>query len=152
MPQNLSPEQNKQVVQKFLEECWNQGNFQKISEYLTDQVRSHDPAFPDLKPGLQNARNHIEGCRQGFPDLKLTINDTIAERDEVVIHWTARGTHKGQFLGMQPTQRKCTVDGTTIYRFEGAKIAEAHGHWNVASLMAQLGVSTVPQEMMSHAR
>ena len=153
MPQqNQTPEQNKQVVQRFVEECWNQGNFQRISEYLTDQVRSHDPAFPNLNPGIQNVRNHIEGCRQGFPDLKITINDTIAERDEVVLHWTARGTHKGQFLGMQPTQRKCTVDGTTIYRLEGARIAEAHGNWNVASLMAQLGVSTVPQEMMSSAR
>jgi len=153
MPQqNHNPEQNKKVVQRFVEECWNQGNLNKVSELLTDQVRSHDPAFPDLKPGIQNARTHIEGCREGFPDLKLTINDTIAERDEVVVHWTARGTHKGQFLGMQPTQRKCTVEGTTIYRIEGGKIAEAHSYWNVASLMAQLGMTAVPKETMAGAR
>ena len=150
--QNQAPEKNKQIVHRFVEECWNQGNFQRVSEYLTDQVRSYDPAFPNLRAGIQNARNHIEGCRQGFPDLNITVDDTIAERDEVVIHWTARGTHKGQFLGMQPTQRKCTVDGTTIYRIEGGKIAEAHGNWNVASLLAQLGVSTIPQEAMSSPR
>ena len=150
--QNQTMEQNKQVVRRFVEECWNQGNFQRASDYLTDQVRFQDPAFPNLNPGIQNARNHIELCRTGFPDLKLTIDDTIAERDEVVIHWTARGTQKGQFLGMQPTQRTCTIDGTSIFRLEGTKIAESHAYWNVASMMAQLGVTQVPKEVMSSAR
>jgi steroid delta-isomerase-like uncharacterized protein len=153
MPQqNQTPEQNKQVVQRFVDECWNQGNFQKISEYLTDQVRFHDPAFPHLNAGIQNARKHIEGVRQAFPDLRIAIDDTIAERNEVVTHWTVTGTHKGQFLGMQPTQRKCNLEGTTINRLEGGKIAETHAHWNVASLLAQLGVTAVPQEVMSSTR
>ncbi len=153
MPQqNQTTEQNKQVVQRFVEECWNQGNFQKASEYLTDQVRFHDPAFPNLNSGVQNVRNHIEGCRKGFPDLRVKIDDTIAERNEVVHHWTVTGTHKGPFLGMQPTQRKVTIEGTSIYRLEGSKIAEAHAHWNVASMMAQLGITTVPQEAVSSTR
>jgi len=153
MPQqNQSTEQNKQVVQRFVEECWNQGNLNKASEFLTDQVRYHDPVFPNLNAGLQNARNHIDECRRAFPDLKFTIDDTIAERNEVVLHWTVRGTHKGQFLGMQPTNRKVTIDGTSIYRLEGAKIAESYANWNLASLMAQLGVVEVPKEVLAGAR
>jgi steroid delta-isomerase-like uncharacterized protein len=153
MPQqNQSTEQNKQVVQRFVEECWNQGNLNKASEFLADQIRFHDPVFPNLNAGIQNIKNHIEGTRKAFPDLKITIDDTIAERNEVVLHWTARGTHQGQFLGMQPTQRKVTIDGTSIYRLEGAKIAESHANWNLASMMAQLGVAEVPKEAMSSAR
>lgn len=150
--QNQTPEQNKQLVQRFVQDCWNHGNLQMASEYLTDQVRFYDPAFPNLIAGLQNARNHIAACRTGFPDLKVNIDDTIAERDEVVHHWTVTGTHMGQFLGMQPTQRKVTIEGTTIFRLEGTKIAEAHAHWNVASMMTQLGLTAVPQEAMSNAR
>jgi steroid delta-isomerase-like uncharacterized protein len=150
--QNQNTEQNKQVVQRFVEECWNRGNLNKASEFLADQVRFNDPVFPNLSPGIQNIKNHIEGTRKAFPDLKITIDDTIAERDEVVLHWTARGTHQGQFLGMQPTQRKVTIDGTSIYRLEGAKIAESHANWNLATMMAQLGVVEVPKEVLVAAR
>jgi steroid delta-isomerase-like uncharacterized protein len=147
MPQSSKPhEDNKQVVQRFVEECWNQGNLNKASELLADQVRFHDPVFPNLNPGIQNIKNHIEGCRRAFPDLKFTIDDTIAERNEVVHHWSARGTHKGQFLGMQPTNRKVTVTGTSIYRLENGKIAEGHANWNLASMMQQLGVIELPKE------
>ena len=153
MPQqNQNTEQNKQVVQRFVEECWNRGNLNKASEFLTDQVRFQDPVFPNLSSGIQSIKNHIEGTRKAFPDLKITVDDTIAERDEVVLHWTARGTHQGQFLGMQPTQRKVTIDGTSIYRLDGSKIAESHANWNLATMMAQLGVVEVPKEALVGAR
>jgi steroid delta-isomerase-like uncharacterized protein len=145
--QNKSPDENKQIVQRFVEECWNQGNLSKVSELLADQVRFHDPVFPSMNPGIQNIKNHIEGCRKAFPDLKFSVDDTISERNEVVVHWTARGTHKGPFLGMQPTNRKVTIDGTSIYRLEGSKIAETHANWNLATMMAQLGVIEVPKEL-----
>ena len=135
-----------------MEECWNQGNLNKASELLADQVRLHDPVFPGMNPGIQNVKNHIEGCRKAFPDLKFTIDDTISERNEVVVHWTARGTHKGPFLGMQPTNRKVTIDGTSIYRLEGSKIAEAHANWNLATMMTQLGVIEVPKELWGDAK
>jgi steroid delta-isomerase-like uncharacterized protein len=153
MPQqNNSPEENKQVVRRFVEECWNQGSLNKVSELLADQVRFHDPVFPNMSPGIQNIKNHIETTRKAFPDLRFTINDTIAERDEVVVHWTAHGTHKGQFLGMQPTNRKATIDGTSIYRLEGSKITEAHANWNLATMMAQLGIIEVPKELRAGAK
>jgi len=147
--QSATPEQNKKVVQTFVEECWNKGNLKTASELLTEQVRFHDPVFPNLNSGIQNIKNHIEGCRKAFPDLHFTVDDTIAERDEVVIHWTARGTQKGQFLGIQPTNRKASVNGTSIYRLEGSKIAEEHANWNLTTMLAQLGVVEVPKEVMS---
>ena len=45
--QNNSPDVNKQIVRRFVEECWNQGSLNKVSELLTDQVRFHDPVFPN---------------------------------------------------------------------------------------------------------
>jgi steroid delta-isomerase-like uncharacterized protein len=148
MPQqNQTPDVNKKVVQRFMEECWNQGNLNKASELLADQVRFHDAVFPNLNPGIQNIKNHIEACRRAFPDLKFTIDDTIAERNEVVHHWSARGTHKGPFLGMQPTNRRVTIEGTSIYRLENSKIAEGHTNWNLATMMEQLGINELPKEV-----
>lgn len=147
--QGSSPQDNKQIVRRLIEEGWNQGKVNVVSEVLANNCRFHDEVFPHLTQGADNFRRHIESCRAGFPDLKFSIDDTIAERDEVVVHWTARGTHKGPFLGMQPTNKKATVSGTSIYRLEGSKIAEEWANWNLMSMMEQLGISSAPQEQTS---
>jgi steroid delta-isomerase-like uncharacterized protein len=137
--------ENKQIAQRFMEECWNQGKLDAVRELVASGCNYHDPVFPSLTSGADNIRRHIEACRGGFPDLKFTVDDTIAERNEVVHHWTARGTHKAQFLGMPPTNRKATVSGTSIYRMDGGKIVEQWSDWNLMSLMDQLGVAPAPK-------
>jgi steroid delta-isomerase-like uncharacterized protein len=132
---------NRQIVQRFMDECWNKGNLDSVAELVAADCRYHDPVFPSLTSGAENIKNHIQNCRNGFPDLMVTIDDTIAERDEVVIHWTVNGTHKGQFLGMPPTNKKASVTGTSINRIEGSKIAEIWSNWNLMSLMEQLGIA-----------
>lgn len=145
MPSPSKPPDNKQIVRRLMDECWSLGRLDTVSELVADNCRFHDPVFPNLTSGAGNFRNHIETCRRGFPDLKFTIEDTIAERNEVVIHWTGRGTHSGPFLGMQPTNRKATVSGTSIYRIENSKIVEAWADWNLLSMMEQLGITTPAQ-------
>ena len=127
-----------------MDECWNQGKLESISELVSADCRIHDPVFPSLSSGADSLKRHIGMCKNGFPDLTFSIDDTIAERNEVVHHWTARGTHKAEFLGMQPTNRKATVSGTSIYRIEDGKIVEQWADWNLMSLMEQLGVGMAP--------
>jgi predicted ester cyclase len=74
--------------------------------------------------------------------MYFTIDDTIAERNEVVLHWTAHGSHRGNFLGMRPTNRSATVSGTSIFRLDGAMITEMWADWNLMSLMEQIGAPT----------
>src|SRR5258707_14518288 len=143
--QNTKPTDNRQIVQRFMDECWSQGNLNTVTELVADDCRYHDPVFPSLTSGVENIKDHIQNCRGGFPDLMFTIDDTIAERDEVVHHWTGAGTHKGQFLGMPPTNKKASVTGTSIYRIEGSKIDEAWASWNLMSMMEQLGIAAAPQ-------
>ena len=139
-----SPTDNKEIARRFMEECWNQGNMEAVRELLADDCRYHDPVFPSLTSGAENIEQHITTCRNGFPDLNFTLDDTIAERNEVVIHWTGRGTHKAPFLGMPPTNKQTTVSGTSIFRIEDGKIAEQWADWNLMSLMEQLGLAATP--------
>ncbi|QEE27318.1 ester cyclase [Terriglobus albidus] len=141
----------KQIARRFIDECWNQGKLESIGELVSANCRIHDPVFPALTSGADNLKRHIGMCKNGFPDLKFSIDDTIAEGKEVVHHWTARGTHKAEFLGMQPTNRNATVSGTSIYRIEGDKIVEQWADWNLMSLMEQLGVGKAPS-MEAQAR
>jgi len=148
-PQNTQPTDNKQIVQRFMDECWSQGNLNTVLELVADNCRYHDPVFPSLTSGAENIKNHIQTCRSGFPDLTFTIDDTIAERDEVVVHWTGTGTHKGQFLGMPPTNKKANVTGTSIFRLEGSKIAEEWANWNLMSMLEQLGLAKAPEGQLN---
>ncbi len=137
--------ENKAIAQKFMEECWNRGDVERMDALVSKDCRYHDQVFPSLTRGLDSLKQHISSCRTGFPDLRFTINDMIAERNEVVVHWTAHGTHKGQFLGLAPTNRSASVSGTSIYRIEGNKIVEQWSDWNLLTLLDQLGLATAPK-------
>lgn len=140
-----SLEQHKDLVRRFVEECWNQGKVDRLDQYVAKDCRYHDPVFPSLEPGIDSLKRHITMCRKGFPDLRFTIDDIIAERDEVVTHWTARGTQEGQFLGIQPTRKNATVTGTSIYRMKNQKLSEQFEEWNLLTLLEQLGAATAPK-------
>jgi steroid delta-isomerase-like uncharacterized protein len=133
--------QNKEIARRFMEECWNKGDTRAMRELIADKCRYHDPAFP----GVENIEQHITAIRNAFPDLTFTTEDMIGERNEVVVHWTVRGTQRGPFLGVPPTNRGCTVSGTSITRVEGGKIVEHWADWNVMTLMQQLGVAAAPR-------
>ena len=145
-----STTENKEIARRFMEECWNKGDKGAMRDLIADKCRYHDPVFP----GVENVQQHIASCRSAFPDLRFTIEDMIGERNEVVVHWTVRGTHKGLFLGVQPTNRPCTVSGTSISRMEGGKVIEHWADWNLMTLMEQLGVAAAPQaeERVAHSK
>jgi steroid delta-isomerase-like uncharacterized protein len=151
-PQNTQPTDNKQIVKRFMDECWSRGNLNTVMELVANNCRYHDPVFPSLTSGAENIKNHIQTCRNGFPDLMFKIDDTIAERNEVVVHWTGTGTHKGQFLGMPPTNKKASVTGTSIFRIEGGKIVEEWANWNLMSMLEQLGLAMTPQSQTQQSQ
>jgi len=136
---------NKAIARRVYEECWNRGKLDTITEIFSNDCRFHDPVFPSMSPGAESLRRHIQMCRTAFPDLNFSIDDLIAEKEEVVVHWTAKGTQQGQFLGVAPTNRKASVTGTSIYRFKNKKIEEQWADWNLLTLLEQLGAATAPK-------
>ena len=138
-------DQNKQIARRYYEECWNQGKVDRLGQFVSRDCRIHDPVFPNLTSGLERLTDHINMCRNSFPDLRFSIDDTIAERDEVVVHWTGRGTQSGSFLGIQPTHKTASVSGTSIFRIQNQKISEQFVDWNLLTLLEQLGAATAPK-------
>ena len=138
-------DQNKELTRRFYEECWNQGKTERVDQYVAKDCRYRDPVFPSLAPGVESLKRHITMCRSAFPDLRFSLDDLIAERDEVVVHWTAHGTQEGQFLGVAPTRKTATVGGTSIYRIKNQKIIEQVADWNLLTLLEQLGAATAPK-------
>lgn len=76
----------------------------------------------------------------GFPDLYHTIDDTIAEGDKVVVRFTLRGTHTGDFMGIPPTHKPVSVGCIAIMRVVDGRVAEIRGEFDQLGMMRQLGV------------
>jgi steroid delta-isomerase-like uncharacterized protein len=142
-------DQNKQIARHYYEECWNQGKVDRLDQYVTRDIRHHDPVFPNLTSGSDSLKSHIEMSRKAFPDLQFSLDDMIAERDEVVVHWTAKGTQEGQFLGVPATRKTASVSGTSIFRIKSQKIAEQFVDWNLLTLLEQLGAAAATRTQVT---
>jgi steroid delta-isomerase-like uncharacterized protein len=81
----------------------------------------------------------INMMRSGFPDIQWTLEETIAEGDNVVARYTMRGTHRGPFMGVAPTGRKIAVQALNIYRFAKGQILEELGQPDLLGLLQQIG-------------
>ncbi len=142
-------EQNKTVVRRLFDELWNKGNLSVADELFTPNYDHHDPSTPDFGRGPESEKKRATLYRTAFPDLRLTIEDIIAEGETVVARWSCRGTHKGDLSGIAPTGKQFTISGVTIARLANGKMAEGWINWDALGLMQQLGV--VPETAKTKA-
>jgi predicted ester cyclase len=84
--------------------------------------------------------------RTTFPDVRITIEDQVAEGDKVVTRWTGRGIHQGDLMGIAPTGTRATVTGITIDHISGGKVAETWANFDVMGMIQQLGVIPSPEQ------
>ena len=78
--------------------------------------------------------------RGAFPDLRFSLEDTIARDDMVVTRWHAQGTHRGEYLNVPASGRRMTTTGMTMHRLENGKIMEGWTNWDALGMLAQIGV------------
>jgi len=138
----MSTEENKAIVRKY-REAHNQNNLAALDSLVAQDIVSH-AALPGLPPGLQGGKLAHQAFLAPFPDLQTTTEDLIAEGDRVVERYTARGTHKGEFMGAPPTGKKFAIETLVIYRLAGGKIVEMWGLNDSQALMMQLGLMPAP--------
>ncbi len=60
--------------------------------------------------------------------------------DYVVIRYTATGTHRGDLMGIAPTNRRAETHGCTIAEIKNGKIVHGWIYWDTGHLLRQLGV------------
>lgn len=132
--------ETKAITRRFLDEAFNGGNLGVVDELVAPQFVNHDAALPEPTTGIEAAKASIAGYRDAFPDLRLTIEQQVAEGEYVTTRWTARGTHQGDLFGMTATGKQATVTGITIDRIVDGKLVESWTNWDTLGLMQQLGV------------
>ena len=139
----MSAEDNKALVRRFVDEVQSGGNTDLIDEICSPEFVNHS-APPGLPADCEGIKIVTAMFRGAFPDSYFSVEDMIAEGDEVVTRKTFHGTHEGEFMGIPPSGRTVNVTLIDVVRISDGQVVE---HWSVGDnlgMMQQLGVVSQP--------
>ncbi len=132
----MSVEENKALTRRVLE-LLNERDEAAYGYYASDYIY-HGPGGQELR-GREGIKGLWAVFFAAFPDLRATVDDIVAEGDKLVLRWTVRGTHRGEFQGIVPTNRQVMLPIIEMFRIAGGQLAEAWDSFDRLDLMQQLG-------------
>jgi steroid delta-isomerase-like uncharacterized protein len=89
---------------------------------------------------LEQYGQMMQMLSMAFPDWKQTVEDIVAEGDNIAVRTFFTGTHQGTFLGIPPTGKKVAMKGIVIYKMKNGKLVEGWSVSDMFTLMQQIGV------------
>jgi len=144
-------EANKRVVRHYIRQVVNTGNVDRIERFIApDYIEVYHNTEHAL--GVDGAREHVLSVRKTYPDLHVTIHQQIAEGEWVVTRITARGTHKGTWLGIGPTEKRIEYTAVNVDRVIDGRIVEHGGAANMLGPLLEAGAirASEPADLEPH--
>ena len=135
--------QGAMLVRRWFDEVWTQGKADTI-----DQLRSPDCVVHGLADGPPLDQNGFKqfyaAYRNAFPDVSITVEQTVSEGDLVAVRWSGTGTHKGDGLGLPATNKRAQFKGMTFVRIQNGKLVEGWNIFDQFAMFTQLGIVKLP--------
>ena len=130
-------EENKALLQRWVEEGWNQKKAFDILEEVWSPdicIESDDVEYR----GYDSIRQFVTTFLTAFPDLHNTVDILLADGDKVISRHTLTGTHTGDLMGIAPTGKQIKVTAIFIGRVADGKFVEGWQNANLLGLFQQL--------------
>ena len=141
-----TPEENKELVRRVLDEGVNKGNVEFLHEMLHPDYARHSQAttaMPEIR-GREQMMDFFQSTFSAFPDWHEEVVLMIAEGDKVAYITRGTATHTGPMGDIPPTGKKVSVDNFIVQRIEGGKIIETWVGWDNLAVLSQLGLFPPP--------
>jgi steroid delta-isomerase-like uncharacterized protein len=135
----MSTTDNKALVRRLYDEVWNKRRLEVVNELISPSHALSGSLFTDSAVGPDAYKRILTQFIAAFPDLRFSVADVIAEKDYVVVSWAIAGTHKREFHGIAPTNKKISVEGITIHHIGRGRILDSDVRLDHLGLMQQLG-------------
>lgn len=137
-----TPAENKESSLRWFERVWNQRDRCYIYDMLGPNAVGHLEQGTFTGPD-EFAESHAMFL-EGFPDLRITVEDAISEGDHVVVRWHMEGTHQGAFWGIKRSGQPISARGMTWHRYEDGNLTEGWDCWDFPGLLRQISVTPEP--------
>ena len=131
----IQANKNKEAIRNLYEEILNTGKLELLSEII-----SEDYTGVRGEKGPAGFFQTVGSLRTGFPDIKWTIEDLIAEGDKVIVRWSWKGTNSGSFRGFPVSNKMVNDNAIAIYQFSGNKVTHAWIQSDRLGFLMQIGV------------
>ncbi len=138
----MTKEENKKLLRRFYEEVINCKRLDAMDDLIAANYVSH--SLPARSTGREGLRSLVCTFLAAFPDARVSVDDQVAEGDQVISRFTFHGTQMAQFHGMPPLGQPVTVQIVDIARFQDGKCIERWGGLDQFSFWQQLGVIRPP--------
>jgi predicted ester cyclase len=134
----MSSKESKQLIRRFYTEVVDGGDYSNLDTFVATDYVDHNAAEGGRGPEV--VRTHLEAIRMTLLDFTIQIEDIFAEGDYVITRVTGRGTHLGEWMGIEPTGREVRLRGINIDRIKNGRIVEHWGEADTIGMLMQMGV------------
>lgn len=133
---------NKALIERWFEEVWNKGRAEAIDEMFAEDGIAHGLADATGQPVIGPAEFKVFHAtfREAFPDITVSVDDTVSEGDKVAARCSVYGKHMGDSLGFKASQAPVEFTGITIVRVKEGKIVEAWNNFDFMRMYKQIGL------------
>ena len=132
---------NETLIRRWFDEVWNEGRVDTIDELFSEDGIAHGLSDDSGNPlrGPSGFKEFHTKFREAFPDIVVTVEDTVSEDDKIAARCLVRGKHMGHSLGFAATNAPMEITGMTIVRIKNGQIVEAWNNFDFMTLYKQLG-------------
>jgi len=138
----MSSTEHKRIVHEFLDETYNKGNLKNTDRYVTPDFIYH--ARGEDIEGIEAFNEWVSSDRSIFPNIRVTIVDSIEESGRVASAFIVEGTQEKEFRGIPATNKDFETVGMSMFHFQDNKIKEGWVVVDALTAAIQLGAIKLP--------
>ena len=139
----MSVEENKATLRRFIEQ-WDAGNLDIVDELVAADFVFHRPDIEDIR-GRDGMKEYGRQIHAAFANLEHIFEDLVTEGDKIAFRFRITALHKGEFMGIPPTNKEVKFTATGIVKFKNEMLAEEWVDMDALGLLQQLGIVKLPK-------
>lgn len=138
-------EEHETLMHRWFEEVWNKGREEAIDEMFAEDGIGHGLPTETGEPirGPQDFKPFFRKFREAFPNIKVTVGETVSDGDRIAAVCHVTGSHEGEGIGMTPTNQPIDFTGIVMIRLKDGKIVESWNSFDFMRMYTQLGALTL---------
>src|SRR5688572_25159900 len=133
-------EANKALIRMWIG-AWTANNLEALDEIFAPEYSVNETVI-----GVEGVKQAVQFLHSVFSDIFAELHEMVAEEDKVVIRWTIRGRHTGNFMGIPPTGKELELTGINIYQILDKKIVANHEQTNISEAIQKLKAEAATDE------
>lgn len=137
-------QENKEFVRTWNEEVFEKQNLDVIDDLVAEEFVGYDPALPEPMRGPDGVREVVEMVLSAFPNSQVELEEVVGEGDRVAVRNSITATHKGEYLGIEPTGEEIEVTVVAFQRIDDGQFVEEYQLVDRLRMLQQLGVVDPP--------